>query len=111
MARFNLTDDNSLYILLPRTNKASDLQQVEDMMTDTAVRQMIEQMKATPPQHIEVTLPHIKLDAQPDMNILLKKLGLLTFYLLFYLYELNSCHEYQPVLVYQPVMTFVKYVL
>ncbi|CAK6977173.1 plasma protease C1 inhibitor [Scomber scombrus] len=76
VARFSLTGDSSLYILLPRSSKASDLQEVEVRMTDTAVRQMIEQMKTTLPQHIEVTLPKIKLDVQPDMNILLKKLGL-----------------------------------
>lgn len=78
MARFALTGDNSLYILLPRSNTVSDLQQLEGKMTDTAVRQMIEQLKTTAPQHVEVTLPQIKLDVQPDMNILIKKLGLFT---------------------------------
>uniref|UniRef100_A0A4W6BR61 Serpin peptidase inhibitor, clade G (C1 inhibitor), member 1 n=1 Tax=Lates calcarifer TaxID=8187 RepID=A0A4W6BR61_LATCA len=76
VARFALSGDSSLYILLPRSSKAADLQHVEEKMTDTAVRQMIEQMKTTPPQQIEVTLPQIKLDVQPDMNILIKKLGL-----------------------------------
>ncbi|GLD66933.1 plasma protease C1 inhibitor-like protein [Lates japonicus] len=76
VARFALSGDSSLYILLPRSSKAADLQQVEEKMTDTAVRQMIEQMKTTPPQQIEVTLPQIKLDVQPDMNLLIKKLGL-----------------------------------
>ncbi|XP_070842671.1 plasma protease C1 inhibitor [Chaetodon trifascialis] len=76
VARFALTGDSSLYILLPRSNTATDLQQVEEKMTDTAVHQMIEQMKITPPQSVEVTLPQIKLDVQPDMNILIKKLGL-----------------------------------
>lgn len=76
VARFYLTGDSSLYILLPRSNKVTDLQQVEERMTDTAVRQMIEQMKTTSPQHIEVTLPKIKLNVEPDMNILIKKLGL-----------------------------------
>lgn len=76
VARFSLTGDNSLYILLPRTSKASDLLQLEEKMTDIAVRQMIEQLKTMSPQHIEVTLPQIKLDVQPDLNILLKKLGL-----------------------------------
>ncbi|XP_053187052.1 plasma protease C1 inhibitor [Scomber japonicus] len=76
VARFSLTGDSSLYIVLPRDSKASDLQEVEVKMTDTAVHQMIEQMKTTPPQHIEVTLPQIKLNVEPDMNILLKKLGL-----------------------------------
>ncbi|XP_054460206.1 plasma protease C1 inhibitor [Anoplopoma fimbria] len=76
VAMFALSGDNSLYILLPRSNKVTDLQQVEERMTDTAVRQMIEQMKATSPQHIEVTLPQIRLDIQSDMNILIKKLGL-----------------------------------
>ncbi|XP_040000915.1 plasma protease C1 inhibitor [Xiphias gladius] len=76
VARFALSGDSSLYILLPRSNDVTELQQVEEKMTDTAVRQMIEQMKTTATQHIEVTLPQIKLDVQPDMNILIKKLGL-----------------------------------
>lgn len=91
MAKFALTDDSSLYILLPRQNKIADLQQVEQRMTDTAVRQMIEHMKSADPQHIEVTLPQIKLDAEPDMHMLLKKLGL--FYLLcsFLSAKINIC--------------------
>ncbi|CAN9510393.1 unnamed protein product [Ophioblennius macclurei] len=76
VARFALTGDSSLYILLPRSSKVADLQQVEERMTDTAVRQMIEQMKAAVPQQMEVTLPQIKLDVRPDMNMLIKKLGL-----------------------------------
>ncbi|XP_051239618.1 plasma protease C1 inhibitor [Dicentrarchus labrax] len=76
VARFALSGDSSLYILLPRSNTVSDLQQLEERMTDTAVKQMIEQMKTVPPQPLEVTLPQIKLDVQPDMNVLLKKLGL-----------------------------------
>ncbi|XP_034544718.1 plasma protease C1 inhibitor [Notolabrus celidotus] len=76
VARFALTGENSLYILLPRFSTAAGLQQVEEKMTDTAVRQMIEQMKTVSPQRVEVTLPQIKLDVQPDMNILIKKLGL-----------------------------------
>nr|AFO64913.1 C1 inhibitor [Oplegnathus fasciatus]AHA51697.1 C1 inhibitor precursor [Oplegnathus fasciatus] len=80
VARFALTGDSSLYILLPRSNTVADLQQVEEKMTDTAVRQMIEQMKTTSPQHVEVTLPQIRLDFQPDMNILIKKLGLLSLF-------------------------------
>ncbi|XP_044046955.1 plasma protease C1 inhibitor isoform X2 [Siniperca chuatsi] len=76
VARFALTGDSSLYILLPRSNTVASLQQVEGKMTDIAVRQMIEQMKTRSSQHVEVTLPQIKLDFQPDMNILIKKLGL-----------------------------------
>ncbi|XP_040892483.1 plasma protease C1 inhibitor [Toxotes jaculatrix] len=80
VARFALSGDSSLYILLPRSNKVTDLQQVEERMTDTAVLQMIEHMRTIPPQHIEVTLPQIKLDAQPDMNLLIKKLGLASLF-------------------------------
>lgn len=76
VAKFGLTGESSLYILLPRFNKVTDLQQVEEKMTDTAVLQMIEQMKTTAPQQMEVTLPQIKLEVQPDMNLLIKKLGL-----------------------------------
>ncbi|XP_022062525.1 plasma protease C1 inhibitor [Acanthochromis polyacanthus] len=76
VAKFGLTGESSLYILLPRFNKVTDLQQVEEKMTDTAVLQMIQQMKTTAPQLMEVTLPQIKLEVQPDMNLLIKKLGL-----------------------------------
>lgn len=51
-------------------------------MTDTAVRQMIEDLKTLSPQPVEVTLPQIKLDVQPDMHMLMKKLGLFVFYVL-----------------------------
>ncbi|KAM4594628.1 plasma protease C1 inhibitor [Fundulus diaphanus] len=76
VARFALTGDNSLYILLPHANKLSDLQQVEERMTDGNVRRMIEQLNAASPQNMEVTLPQIKLDVEPNMNVLIKKLGL-----------------------------------
>uniref|UniRef100_UPI0037E857D1 plasma protease C1 inhibitor n=1 Tax=Semicossyphus pulcher TaxID=241346 RepID=UPI0037E857D1 len=76
VARFPLSDENSLYVLLPRSNTATGLQQLEEKMTDTAVRQLIDQMKTTSPEPVEVTLPQIKMDVQPDLNILIKKLGL-----------------------------------
>nr|XP_040042618.1 plasma protease C1 inhibitor isoform X1 [Gasterosteus aculeatus aculeatus] len=76
VARFALTGDASLYVLLPQSSKVTDLQQVEERMTETTVRQMIEQMEATSPQHVEVTLPQIRLNIQTDMNTLIKKLGL-----------------------------------
>lgn len=93
MARFPLTGDNSLYILLPRSHKVTDLQQVEERMTDTAVRQMTEEIQTVTPQYVEVTLPQIKLDEQPDMNILMKKLGLLFIFNLFFcLSDSHSAH-------------------
>ncbi|PWA30710.1 hypothetical protein CCH79_00009311 [Gambusia affinis] len=76
VARFALTGDNSLYILLPYTNKLSDLQRMEDRMTDANVRRMIELVKAVSPQNMDVTLPQIKLDVEPNMRMLIKKLGL-----------------------------------
>nr|XP_020509723.1 plasma protease C1 inhibitor [Labrus bergylta] len=80
VARFALTGENSLYILLPRTNTVESLQQLEERMTDTAVRQMMEQLNTASPQHVEVTLPQIKIDVQPDLIILIKKLGLSTLF-------------------------------
>ncbi|XP_008411680.1 plasma protease C1 inhibitor [Poecilia reticulata] len=76
VGRFALTGDNSLYILLPFGNNLSDLQQMEDKMTDVNVHQIIELVKAVQPQNLEVTLPQVKLDVEPNMNMLLKKLGL-----------------------------------
>ncbi|KAM8878476.1 plasma protease C1 inhibitor isoform 1-T2 [Spinachia spinachia] len=76
VARFGLTGDADLYILLPYSSKVTGLQQVEERMTETALHQMIEQMKTTSPQQVEVTLPQIRLNIQADMNMLIKKLGL-----------------------------------
>ncbi|XP_037530872.1 plasma protease C1 inhibitor [Nematolebias whitei] len=76
VAKFLLTGDNSLYILLPNTNTLIDLQQVERRMTEGNVRQMIQQLNAASPQSMEVTLPQLKLTAEPNMITLLKKLGL-----------------------------------
>ncbi|KAM8772411.1 plasma protease C1 inhibitor [Acanthopagrus schlegelii] len=80
VAKFALTGDSSLYILLPPSNTVSDLQHLEARMTDTAVRQMIEDLKTLSPQTVEITLPQIKLDVQPDMHMLMKKLGLLSLF-------------------------------
>uniref|UniRef100_M4A665 Serpin peptidase inhibitor, clade G (C1 inhibitor), member 1 n=2 Tax=Xiphophorus maculatus TaxID=8083 RepID=M4A665_XIPMA len=76
VVRFALTGDNSLYILLPYANKLSDLQQTEDKMTDANVRRMIGLVNAVSPQNMEVTLPQVKLDVEPNMKTLIKKLGL-----------------------------------
>ncbi|XP_029001522.1 plasma protease C1 inhibitor [Betta splendens] len=80
VARFALTGETSLYVLLPRSKSAADLQQVEERMTDGNVRQMIQYMKTIALQQIEVTLPHIKLDVEPNMNVLMKKLGLTSLF-------------------------------
>ncbi|KAJ0051004.1 hypothetical protein NL108_012147, partial [Boleophthalmus pectinirostris] len=72
--RFELTGNNSLYILLPQSHKASDLQQVESRLTDSAVHQMINQIREAAPQRIQVTLPQIKLNTEQDMNVMIKKL-------------------------------------
>ncbi|TWW59324.1 Plasma protease C1 inhibitor [Takifugu flavidus] len=74
VGRFALTGDSSLYILLP--NAVYDLQLVEDSMTYDTLRQMMDKMKTVVPQKTEVTLPQIKLDVEPDMLMLMKKLGL-----------------------------------
>ncbi|XP_029918156.1 plasma protease C1 inhibitor isoform X2 [Myripristis murdjan] len=76
VGRFPLTDENSLYILLPRSHQQSDMQTMEEKMTDSAVRQMIEHMKVVSPEVMEVILPKIKLDIKTDMKGLLRKLGL-----------------------------------
>lgn len=46
-------------------------------MTDTALLRMINNMKTIVPQKVDVILPKIKLDVEPDMFMLVKKLGLL----------------------------------
>lgn len=52
---------------------------MEDRMTDANVRRMIELVNAVSPQNMDVTLPQIKLDVEPNMRMLIKKLGLLLF--------------------------------
>lgn len=81
----SLTGDNSLYILLPRNNKLTELEQVEASMTDSSVRKMIEQMKEASPEQIEMTLPLIKLDVESDIKILMMKLGWFIFYAFLFL--------------------------
>ncbi|XP_017272100.1 plasma protease C1 inhibitor [Kryptolebias marmoratus] len=76
VAKFLLSGDNSLYVLLPNTHNLVDLQQVERRMTDENMRHMIGQLNNASPQNIEVTLPLIKLEGEPNMISLLKKLGL-----------------------------------
>lgn len=104
VARFALTGDSSLYILLPSTNTEAKLQEIEQKMTDRTVVQMIQNMKTASPQHIEVTLPKIKLNFQPEMNTLIKKLGWFIFCALlsfqpniwpfFVLPKINTTHAF-----------------
>ncbi|KAF7670315.1 hypothetical protein LDENG_00271980 [Lucifuga dentata] len=76
VVKFSLSGDSSLYILLPRSNKLSDLQMVEERMTDQRLHQMIQEMNTVALQPTEITIPKIKLNVQTDMNTLIKKLGL-----------------------------------
>ncbi|XP_075901450.1 plasma protease C1 inhibitor [Nelusetta ayraudi] len=76
VAKFNLTGDSSLYILLPRASTVDALQEVETRMTYSDLQKMITQMRTITPSSIEVTLPLIKLNHQPNMHVLIKKLGL-----------------------------------
>lgn len=72
-----MTGETSLYVLLPTSNTEADLRQMEESMTDTALLRMINKMKTIVPQESEVILPKIKLNVEPDMFVLMKKLGLL----------------------------------
>lgn len=65
-------------------------------MTDTAVCQMIEELQTVDPQYVEVTLPQIKLDDQPDMNILMKKLGLLFIFNVLFCCQTLICSFFFP---------------
>ncbi|XP_056136605.1 plasma protease C1 inhibitor isoform X2 [Lampris incognitus] len=76
VARFPLTGETSLYILLPRTHLLPDLQMTEMHMTDATILQMVKLLKSAYTQRVEVTLPRLKLDVQTDMKTLLKKLDL-----------------------------------
>ncbi|XP_041640291.1 plasma protease C1 inhibitor [Cheilinus undulatus] len=76
VASFPLSNDNSLYIVLPRSSTATGLLQVEENLTDKVVIDLVEELRTTPPENVEVMLPKIKLDVQPDLSMLLRKLGL-----------------------------------
>ncbi|XP_076001499.1 plasma protease C1 inhibitor [Genypterus blacodes] len=76
VVRLPLSNDVSLYILMPRTNTLSSLQMVEEKMTDVAIRHMIKQLSASSLQNVEVTLPRIKLNLETNMIDLIRKLGL-----------------------------------
>lgn len=78
--RFGLTGNNSLYILLPQSHRAADLQQVEARLTVAAVRHMVDQVRSATTQRVEVTLPQIKLNAEQDMSGLMKKIGLFSLF-------------------------------
>lgn len=73
---FPLTNDSSLYIVLPRSSTATGLLQVEENLTDQVVSELVEELRTAPPDNLEVMLPKIELDVQPDLNMLLRKLGL-----------------------------------
>ncbi|CAL8287909.1 unnamed protein product [Arctogadus glacialis] len=73
---FPLTGQTSLYILLPKTHSLSDLQQLEEGLSDRTLALMMEALRSSPPELIEVTLPKIRLDLQTDMSALLRKLDL-----------------------------------
>lgn len=78
VGRFELTGNNSLYILLPRSIALNPLQAVERRMTYSALQRMVEEMRRITPSPIEVTLPLIKLEYEPNMHVLFKKLGWLS---------------------------------
>ncbi|CAL8332531.1 unnamed protein product [Lota lota] len=73
---FPLTGQTSLYILLPRSHSLSDLQQLEEGLSDSSLARMMTKLRRSPPELIEVTLPKIRLDLQTDMGTLLRKLDL-----------------------------------
>lgn len=77
VAGFALTGETSLYVLLPASNTPADFQQVEERLTDAALLRLTETMSAAAPQEAEVLLPKLQLDVEPDMLVLMKKLGLL----------------------------------
>lgn len=77
VGRFVLTDDSSLYVLLPSASTPAELQRVEEAMTHTALLGITSAMKTVVPQRAEVILPQISLDVEPDMLLLMRKLGLL----------------------------------
>lgn len=80
VAKFDLTGDSSLYLLLPLDSTVIALQEVERRMTYSGLREMISRMRTIIPSPVEVTLPLIKLNHQPNMHVLIKKLGLLALH-------------------------------
>ena len=72
---FPLTGQTSLYILLPLSHSLSDLQQLEEGLSDRSLAAMMEALRSSPQELIEVTIPKIRLDLQTDMGTVLRKLG------------------------------------
>lgn len=114
VAKFELTGNSSLYILLPMTNTVEALQALESKMTYAAMQDMIREMRGVTPEAIEVTLPLIKLDHQPNMHLLFKKLGLLVFPcqsdypLMTHRASLcSSCHLIHSVSAFSPLTTAI----
>lgn len=73
---FPLTEGTSLYILLPLSHTLADMQRLEAALSDHTLARMMQKVKDSEPDLIEVILPVIKLEIETDMDMLLRKLDL-----------------------------------
>ncbi|KAG9270168.1 plasma protease C1 inhibitor-like [Astyanax mexicanus] len=76
VAKFPLTGDSSLYILVPNTVSEKALTTLEDNLNENNLRAMVREMTGFRQEMCEVTLPKTKLSISTDLGSLLKRIGL-----------------------------------
>lgn len=76
VAKFALTGDSSLYILVPNAVSEQALIKLEDNLNENNLRAMVREMGGVRPEFCEVTLPKTKLAISTDLANLLKRIGL-----------------------------------
>ncbi|XP_053307159.1 plasma protease C1 inhibitor isoform X2 [Spea bombifrons] len=74
VARFPLTNNISLLIILPHPSES--LKKVGTRLTEEAVRILIKELQDIPPRSTFVSLPHLKLDWSNELAEVLSKLDL-----------------------------------
>ncbi|XP_061103031.1 plasma protease C1 inhibitor [Conger conger] len=76
VAAFPLSGRTVLYILLPKSSSAEDLEELEKRLNEDNVREMVKELDKVPKEVTEVTLPKIKLSIKTDLMEMLDTLGL-----------------------------------
>ncbi|KAL6459395.1 hypothetical protein MHYP_G00328670 [Metynnis hypsauchen] len=75
VAKFPLTGNSSLYVMVPNAATQSALAVLEENLDEKNVRDMVKEVDSVIPVSAEVTLPKIKLTTNVDLATLLRKMG------------------------------------
>ncbi|CAH2321504.1 plasma protease C1 inhibitor isoform X1 [Pelobates cultripes] len=78
VARFTLSSNISLIIILPFSNE--DITAVGNRLNEGVVHLLIKELQSIPPRATSVTLPRLKLDSNSELQDMLKKLGLYSLF-------------------------------